>query len=89
MKFSDREFYGEFAETQLRKHNFYREKHGSPPMSLDKHLTVDAQIWADTLADRGRPEHSSTQVRGLGIGENLAFGCGTDRIISHTATDIW
>jgi len=81
-------FHGEFAETQLRKHNFYRAKHGSPPMSLDRDLTKAAEDWARTIARGGAFEHSSTQVRGLGIGENLAHGCGTGKI-RDSVTDIW
>jgi len=82
------QLHGEYQELQLQKHNFYRAKHGSPPMSLDAQLMDGAEKWAKTIASRGSMDHSS-EAQDRGIGENLWYGCGLASSWQDKATDMW
>jgi len=57
----------DFEEDALKKHNEYRQKHGCPPLKLDKKLCKYAQEWADKLAKENRFDHRSNSQ----YGENL------------------
>ena len=88
-KLWDTQFDADYAKEQLRYHNSFRAKHGSPPMSLDNHLNVGAQIWAEQLALRGMLQHSTKEER-EGNGENLDYSCSTSSgYFRVNATDNW
>ncbi|XP_043261718.1 uncharacterized protein LOC122402746 isoform X2 [Colletes gigas] len=57
----------EFINVCLETHNFYRSRHGVPPLRLSKQLCKTSQDWANILATRGRLEHRAN----IDYGENL------------------
>ncbi|XP_076665297.1 uncharacterized protein LOC143367403 isoform X1 [Andrena cerasifolii] len=57
----------EFVNVCLETHNFYRARHGVPPLRLSKQLCKTSQDWANILATRGRLEHRAN----IDYGENL------------------
>ncbi|XP_012340177.1 uncharacterized protein LOC100872406 isoform X5 [Apis florea] len=57
----------EFINICLETHNFYRARHGVPPLRLNKQLCKTSQDWANILATRGRLEHRAN----TDYGENL------------------
>ncbi|XP_011868304.1 PREDICTED: uncharacterized protein LOC105562243 isoform X5 [Vollenhovia emeryi] len=57
----------EFINVCLDTHNFYRSRHGVPPLRLSKQLCKTSQDWANILAARGRLEHRAN----IDYGENL------------------
>ncbi|XP_066590206.1 uncharacterized protein [Prorops nasuta] len=57
----------EFIDMCLETHNFYRTRHGVPPLRLSKQLCKTSQDWANILAARGRLEHRTN----IDYGENL------------------
>ncbi|XP_016844669.1 uncharacterized protein LOC100119359 isoform X1 [Nasonia vitripennis] len=57
----------EFVNVCLDTHNFYRSRHGVPPLRLSKQLCKASQEWANVLATRGRLEHRAN----IDYGENL------------------
>jgi len=61
---------GDYAAGQLAKHNAYRAKHGSPPMTLDNDMSNAAQEYAEKLVKIGALVHSDSSD-----GENLWMGC--------------
>ncbi|KZC10632.1 Golgi-associated plant pathogenesis-related protein 1 [Dufourea novaeangliae] len=57
----------EFINVCLEMHNYYRSRHGVPPLRLSKQLCKTSQDWANILATRGRLEHRAN----IDYGENL------------------
>ncbi|XP_018341218.1 PREDICTED: uncharacterized protein LOC108747851 isoform X2 [Trachymyrmex septentrionalis] len=57
----------EFINVCLDTHNFYRSRHGIPPLRLSKQLCKTSQDWANILAAKGRLEHRAN----IDYGENL------------------
>ncbi|XP_012063968.1 PREDICTED: uncharacterized protein LOC105627292 [Atta cephalotes] len=57
----------EFINVCLDTHNFYRSRHGVPPLRLSKQLCKTSQDWANILAAKGRLEHRAN----IDYGENL------------------
>ncbi|KAK0178409.1 hypothetical protein PV328_002359 [Microctonus aethiopoides] len=57
----------EFITLCLETHNFYRARHGVPPLRLNKQLCKTSQDWANILATKGRLEHRAN----IEYGENL------------------
>jgi len=64
---SDDEDEDKFQEEALKAHNDYRQKHGVPPLKLDKKLSSYAEEWAKKLAREDTFEHRTNQE----LGENL------------------
>ena len=58
-------------------HNEFRQIHQVPAMTLDKTMCNMAQAYAETLAQTGTFQHSSSDERN-GDGENLSYGCSTE-----------
>ena len=83
---------GDYAKGQLEKHNAFRAKHGSPPMTLDDEMSESAEKYAKHLAKISKLEHSDSKDRN-GNGENLWYGCSSDTkvlpIKNEQATDDW
>ncbi|KAJ9594555.1 hypothetical protein L9F63_027462, partial [Diploptera punctata] len=50
---------GDFTAECLKAHNEYREKHGVPPLKLNKKLCKYSEEWAKRLATRGTLRTSS------------------------------
>ncbi|XP_071443372.1 uncharacterized protein [Hetaerina americana] len=46
-----------FEQECLRAHNEYRQKHGVPPLKLNKKICKFSEEWAKRLAARGHIEH--------------------------------
>nr|KAF7416888.1 hypothetical protein H0235_011419 [Vespula pensylvanica] len=57
----------EFINMCLETHNYYRVRHGVPPLRLSKQLCKTSQDWANILAAKGRLEHRAN----IDYGENL------------------
>ncbi|XP_031838791.1 uncharacterized protein LOC116429696 isoform X4 [Nomia melanderi] len=57
----------EFINVCLDTHNYFRSRHGVPPLRLSKQLCKTSQDWANILATRGRLEHRAN----IDYGENL------------------
>ncbi|XP_034935535.1 uncharacterized protein [Chelonus insularis] len=57
----------EFINLCLETHNYYRSRHGVPPLRLNKQLCKTSQDWANILATKGRLEHRAN----IEYGENL------------------
>ncbi|XP_076287458.1 uncharacterized protein LOC143212513 isoform X1 [Lasioglossum baleicum] len=57
----------EFINVCLETHNYFRSRHGVPPLRLSKQLCKTSQDWANILATRGRLEHRAN----IDYGENL------------------
>jgi glioma pathogenesis-related protein 2 len=80
-----------FQNAILARHNFYRVKHGVPPLKLDRTLNNNAQQWATTLASTQQFKHASVK----GQGENLYVYGTTARtfpsvtIEANKAVDAW
>lgn len=76
-----------FNLIQLAAHNKYRADHGVPPMTLDKDLAKEAQLWANELNKTKKFIHK----KGLkGIGENLAKTSDPKLAVSTSfCTDSW
>ena len=64
-------------EQGLAMHNEFRQIHQGPAMTLNKTMCNMAQAYAETLAQSGTFQHSSSDERD-GDGENLSFGCATE-----------
>lgn len=63
-----------FLRIGLNTHNKLRKIHGSPPMTIDPVLTMQAYQYAMSLTDLGYLKHEKHE-RLLGSGENLLLGC--------------
>ncbi|CAI9738089.1 wall PRY3-like isoform X2 [Octopus vulgaris] len=59
-------------EGSLRAHNFYRARHGSSELTLSQMLSDSAKKWAEILSRMKYIHHSSRNIRGIRIGENIA-----------------
>ncbi|KAF7991726.1 hypothetical protein HCN44_010527 [Aphidius gifuensis] len=57
----------EFINLCLETHNYFRARHGVPPLRLSKQLCKTSQDWANVLATRGKLEHRANSE----YGENL------------------
>ena len=75
-----------FADRGLLAHNKYREKHGTPPLTLDVEMSKEAEAYAKEIAKKGTLEHSKTED-----GENLAMGCTSSgtKMSAEEATRNW
>ena len=62
----------------LDVHNKFRAVHGSPPMTLNRELCDAAAAYARKIAAEGNMQHSSREERD-GHGENLSYGCSTNK----------
>lgn len=58
---------GDFEHDLLKAHNEYRNKHGVPPLKLDKKLCKYSEEWAKILASKNNLEHR----RNSPYGENI------------------
>ena len=63
----------DFKAEILAAHNAARAAVGTPPLGWSDVLAADAGPWAQSLAQRGRLEHSASGDR-AGAGENLWMG---------------
>lgn len=57
----------DFQVSCLKRHNYYRNLHGCPPLELDSKLSQLAQEWTDYLLTKGTLLHRE----GNPFGENL------------------
>ena len=67
---------GQKHQQELARHNHYRAKHHAQPLVLSGWLCNYAQQWADYLANTGQFDHSSCNVNGKSVGENIYQGYG-------------
>ena len=83
---------GDYAKGQLKKHNAFRAKHESPPMTIDDEMSKSAEKYAKHLAATNTFEHSDSKDRN-GNGENLWYACNTNNKIllirTEQATGDW
>ena len=66
-----------FIESALKMHNEYRAKHGAPPLIINEEINKIAQQYAEHLASIDTIVHSTNQLNGERIGENIYWCCGT------------
>jgi uncharacterized protein YkwD len=59
-----------FRQQALSTHNTFRQKHGSPALTLDNGLNNLAQDWAQQLAKSGKMQHRPNNKSG----ENIYYG---------------
>ncbi|CAG0893719.1 unnamed protein product [Darwinula stevensoni] len=80
-----------FAKEVLRLHNDYRAKHGSPPLSLAKELSLYSLAWARQLAKWNRMVHRSDVGRkdGKEYGENLYMRWSTKKLPLNKQSQEW
>ncbi|MEE6524313.1 hypothetical protein FKM82_023699 [Ascaphus truei] len=52
----------QFEQDFLASHNTYREKHGAPPLQLNRDICNSAQNWADYLLSIHTMKHSGGNV---------------------------
>lgn len=79
---------GNFEEDFLEAHNAYRQRHGVPPLRLDRKLCKYSEEWAKHLAQRNSLEHRP----GSNYGENIYCLYSSDpsfTINGHTPVDTW
>jgi len=84
---TDKKFINEVIEA----HNYYRNKHGVPPVKERKALTDYAQNWADHLAKANQFQHSKATLDGKRIGENIAmkWTSNPQEYTGRDVTDQW
>lgn len=70
------------AAEALALHNAERARLSLPPLAWSCHLAQEAAGWARMLAQRGRLEHASKDVRGAS-GENLWMGTAGRFAVAH------
>ena len=73
-------------QSGLAKHNYFRQIHGVPPLTLDRQMCDEAKEYAEQLAQSrtGQLTHSSTEV-----GENLSMGCSMSGQTIEEAVTNW
>ncbi|XP_049887843.1 uncharacterized protein LOC126382127 isoform X2 [Pectinophora gossypiella] len=77
-----------FEDDFLRAHNEYRDKHGVPPLKLNKKLSKYAEEWAKTLIKKNRMEHRDQND----YGENIFYAWSSDpnfTVSGRDAVDKW
>jgi uncharacterized protein YkwD len=80
-----------FQNAMVARHNYWRAKHGVPPLKLDAKLNSDAQAWANTLASTQQFKHAGV----AGQGENLYLSASTSTTLpaitieANKAVDAW
>ncbi|XP_077536764.1 Golgi-associated plant pathogenesis-related protein 1-like [Haemaphysalis longicornis] len=72
----------------LRRHNYWRRKHGVPPLQHNEQMCRYAQAYAYRLAQIGTMRHRSRNKK---YGENLfvAWSSGDHRVHGKTVVDSW
>ncbi|CAL8091351.1 unnamed protein product [Calicophoron daubneyi] len=61
----------EFGQSVTDAHNFLRQRHGAPPLTLDQGLCDLAQKWADHLLEQSHLSNSGYTYQGVRVGENI------------------
>uniref|UniRef100_A0AAY4EIA1 SCP domain-containing protein n=1 Tax=Denticeps clupeoides TaxID=299321 RepID=A0AAY4EIA1_9TELE len=74
---------GDFEKEFLDAHNTYRQKHGAPPLTMSRELSISAQKWAEKLLAANILKHSDTDD-----GENL-FYASSSSPKKYSAVDKW
>jgi uncharacterized protein YkwD len=75
-----------YMAAALNQTNFYRARHGSPPLTEDATIRKTSQAWANYLSDNDLFDHNDALSK-LGYGENLAgnYAEGAAKTLSATA----
>jgi uncharacterized protein YkwD len=78
----------DLINAELSQHNFYRAKHGSPPLVLNDSLNTAALSYSQKLSSTHTFVHSPSAGK---YGENLykSWGRPTVSYSSHAASDAW
>ncbi len=63
--------YSTVLSDMLQLHNYYRERHSAPPLTISQRLNHIAQKYAEHLAATGKFEHSGNKLDNESLGENL------------------
>jgi len=61
-----------FKDNILKRHNYYREKHGVPALKWNQEMAHYAQQWAETIARQNRMRHRGQRK----YGENIYWKSG-------------
>ena len=80
--------FSQFDLEALEAHNKYREKHHSPPLTLNKDLCKIAQAYAEKLLQNNSLSYSFGNYKGNDMGENI-FMCQGSEATGTMATDDW
>jgi glioma pathogenesis-related protein 2 len=73
-----------YLAAALNQTNFYRARHGSPPLTEDATIRKTSQKWANYLSDYDLFDHNDESSK-LGYGENLAGNYATGSASTLTA----
>lgn len=82
--------FSEFELNSLNLHNIYRNKHHSPPLTLNKDLCKIAKNYSERLIQNNnkKVEYSFGKYKGNDIGENIFVYTGKEPT-AETAIDNW
>ena len=80
--------YNMFCAEALQSHNYYRAKHHSPPLRINKDLCKIAQSYAEKMLKSRNFKHSTNKYQGKEMGENL-FMCNGAVATGEMATADW
>lgn len=80
-----------FTDEMLHAHNEYRARHQAPPLKHSKDLSEFAQKWANHLVASNSFQHSTCDLKGERLGENIAMKWSSqpDAYTGQEATDQW
>ncbi|KAL3872137.1 hypothetical protein ACJMK2_040088 [Sinanodonta woodiana] len=80
-----------FIDEVVNAHNAYRSHHQAPPIKHTKDLSEYAQKWANHLVASNKFEHSTCDLDGTRLGENIAmkWSSHADNYSGQEATDQW
>lgn len=75
---------------ELVRHNYFRSRHGSAPLTINSSLNTLAQNYASVLLSTNKFVHSPSAEKGL-YGENLyyAWGSPTYTYANYTSSNSW
>jgi len=90
LKNKNKEEFSEFELEALKLHNKYRDKHHSPPLTLNKDLCHIAKNYSEKLKENNNKkiEYSFGKYKGNDIGENI-FMCQGKEATPEMAINEW
>jgi uncharacterized protein YkwD len=77
-----------FSRKSLDAHNNCRTQHNVQPLTWSNSLAREAQIWAKTLAKKGKLMHPKDKKSGEGENVFMSSGADFDQA-GADATDSW
>ena len=81
----------QFIDDMVAIHNELRSVHFSPPVKINKYMSIEAKKWAEVLAEEEDARHSPPSSR-KNQGESIAMGCAKtaeEKITAKEAATKW